>query len=188
VPVNYSGDPILQRIRSLAQADLEAAQADALKSQKDLLMQLGAPKLVRGVFGVKNPKTGNYVLDAIMKGGKLVHKDQGEKSFLQAVRQNPTSQLGTLQTGYKDTVRQTEADLNSRNLFYSGTRGRTLADLLRERNSGRAQLVFGAQQGLDSILRNLLASKQTYRQTIGGAEEAAYQRALAQQISGVNIG
>lgn len=190
--VNYSGDPILQRIRALAQADLNAAQGEALRSQKDLLMQLGAPKLVRAAFGVKDPKTGNYVLDAILRGhgdnAHIVRKDQGERAFLQSVRANPTSELATLQHGYEDTLRQTEGDLNSRNLFYSGYRGRTLENLLRERNAGRSSLLFGAQQGLDSILQRLLAAKKDYRATIGGAEEAAYQRALAAQISGVNIG
>lgn len=186
--LDYSGDPILQRIRALAQADLAASQAEALRSQKDLLMQFGSPRLVRAQFGVKRPHGQGYVLDAILKGGKLVHRDQGEHSFLQAVRKNPTSQLQTLQRGYEDTLRTTEADLNSRNLFYSGYRGRTLSDLLRERNSGRASLAFGAQQGLDTILQRLLAAKKDYRAQIGGAEEAAYQRALAQRISGINVG
>lgn len=183
--VNYSGDPILQRIRALAQADLAAAEGEALRSQKDLLMQLGNPALVRATFGVKRPKGKGYVLDAILKDGKLVRRDQGERAFLQSVKKNPVSDLAALQAGYENTVRETEGDLNSRNLFYSGYRGRTLSNLLRERNTGRSQLLFGAGQGLDAILQRLLQAKREYRTTIGGAEEAAYQRALAQQIAGI---
>lgn len=205
---SYASDPLLMQIRARAQADLHAAQAQALKEQKDLLLNLGDPGLVKSMFGVKHPKTGDLWLDAILKsrnvtdrekrqrmaehgwvfkgkkGTKLFGKKQGEKAFLASVLGNPSSQLGSLERDYQLARDQAEETYSAGNLFYGGARAKGLTGLLEGRNTQQAGFMRGAQQELSGIARQLLEARKQYRTQMSQAETEAYYQDIARQVGG----
>lgn len=155
--VNYSNDPILARVRALAEESVGQANADARANRVRLAIGLGDPDLV----------------DKLKLGGD-VRKQAQENSF------------GTFQELARQLSRR-NVDVNSQlsdkaNLFYSTTRGRQLGlsgeQFLRDRNTATQTV----QERLAQISQQVLAAKMAAQAQTIAAEQDAYSRALQQAL------
>lgn len=148
---DYSADPILQRIRALAQQHIAAAEAAATAARSQQLIRYGFAPELAGLY------------------------DSGTRG---AAAANPNSTLAVLQRSHEARSRNiTNAD-NARNLFYSSTYGQHLGQegqqYLGEQQSAADRL----QQALGGISEGLAGARSTEQDRIAQAEEDAYQRAL----------
>lgn len=162
--VDYSNDPILGRIRALAEESTRAAEADALSSRTRLAIGFGDPDFARSL-GLKD---------------KVAQQAAGNT-------------FGTVQELARGKTRRDVFDINRplsdhANLFYSSERGRQLAmsgeQLLRDR-----ALAQGAVQ--DQVARinaAELQAKLAAQAQIIQAEQDAYNRALQQALYSAGAG
>lgn len=164
----YSTDPILQRIRAQARADLIAERAPLIAERKQLLMELGDPALARAIFGVKGP------------GGKIKPKSltKGERAFIQSIADNPYSQLKRIEHDTGLARDQLNEGLSAQGGFFSGYRAEQLGELERGRQLGVTDATRAASRGMRGILTNLARLQRDYNRQIMAAEEAAHQRQL----------
>jgi len=153
--VDYSSDPILQRVRALADSQMQQAQAQALAAEKTNLIRYGDPDLAAKVLG----------------------KDAGDT--VDAARNNSFGTVPELNRWNARQLTNIDETRNQQNLFYSTTRQRDRAlqqeDLVRQKTNTAAQL----QDVLTGIANQLTQAKQQAAMMIMQAEEAAYSRALS---------
>jgi hypothetical protein len=98
--------------------------------------------------------------------------------FVQSVGENPFSALSRLKRSYGQNVEQTDDALNKANLYFSGFRGKTLADLAYENQMSQYDATTAVNRDLQAITDFLLAAEQDARARKSVAELEAYNRAL----------
>jgi hypothetical protein len=162
--LDYSNDPILWRIRPLAEESISQAQADATAARTRLVIGLGDPDLA-----------------AKLKLGK--------KTMSQA-KNNP---FGTFQELSRTLQRRNTFDITGAlsdraNLFYSTERGRRLALSGEQDLRDRAQATSAAQSSLAQIASQVTQSRMAAQAQIIQGEQEAYQRALQQALYSVGAG
>jgi hypothetical protein len=162
--IDYSNDPILARIRALAQESIRHAEADALAGRTRLAIGFGDPELAKQ-----------------LKLSNDVQKQAANNTF------------GTLQELNRGLTRRNVFDITGRlsnqaNLFYSSERGRQLAlsgeQFLRDRSVAQNAV----QDKLTSISQALAAAKMQAQMQIIQAEQEAYMRALQQAYYASGVG
>lgn len=155
--LDYSNDPILARIRALAEESIGQANADARANRTRLAIGLGDPDLV----------------DKLGLGNKV--KEQASNNTF-GTFQELDRQLGRRNVGIN-------SDMSDKaNLFYSTARGRNLGlsgeQFLRDRSTAT-----NAVQGqLATIAQQLLQAKMAAQAQIISGEQDAYSRALQQAL------
>lgn len=154
---SYVADPALQMVLANSQADLGTARAQADERRKMLLLDYGDPKLAETFYG----------------------KDAG---YIGSIGANPHSALKRLATGYGRTVRDADQAMNKQNLWYSGFRAKTLADLANDYQQQQYDLSQGTNRALMEINDFLLAAEREARDRKIAAEMEAFNRALSSQI------
>jgi hypothetical protein len=162
--IDYSNDPILARVKALAEESIGQANADARANRTRLAIGLGDPELV----------------DKLGLGGD-VRKQAAENTF------------GTFQELQRQLDRRNVFDItgnlsDKHNLFYSTERGRELGlsgeQFLRDRSTAT-----NAVQGqLATISQQLIAAKMAAQAQIIAAEQSAYERALQQALYSAGVG
>lgn len=155
---DYSGDPVLAGIRNSATSRVTGSRGKALGDKRNLLLRLGDKNLARSVLGEGDPLLAQF-------------GDAPTESSL----------LGQLANAYKNTVETRERSLNNQNLFYGGHRIKQLGDLATENTTDRDNLfnqTMHGDGGLDAVDEWLRGEEGTYRDTIRGGEDDAYDRAV----------
>jgi hypothetical protein len=162
--IDYSNDPILARVRALAEESISQAQAQATADRTRLAIGYGDPELAK----------------TLKLGGKT--QTQAE--------QNP---FGTLQELNRGLTRRNVFDINrplsdQANLFYSTERGRQLAlsgeQFLRDKSTAWNAV----QDRLSQISAQVQAAKMAAQAQIIQAEQQAYQTALQQALYSAGVG
>ena len=185
------GDPIYAQVRLQANRDLRSLLAQKFQQQQQLLMQLGNPSFARSSFQT-NPFAIRKFGDkrrADYLGGKLINQmTPYEKNQLKAIEENANEQTGTsafakIARAFTEDQRTVNEQMNAKNLFYSGHRGKALGDLTRERQFSEAEALFGANQQMNLILDEILRGRRERRSLLTSAAEQAYQRALAEELA-----
>jgi len=153
--IDYSNDPLLQQA-ILGQTETQTeADARRLRDQKELLLGFGSQELARKILG--------------------------NDPFVNTISDDPFKAMSTLALNRRqeiDNQRLASEALNQNNLFFSSTRGNTLADITRQRLLADAQGTQQVQGSLNSIEdqhAQVVAAIKAARQQ---AEQEAYQRAL----------
>jgi hypothetical protein len=162
--IDYSNDPILARVRALAEESISQAQAQATADRTRLAIGYGDPELAK----------------TLKLSGK-VQTQAGENAF------------GTLQELNRGLTRRNVFDINrplsdQRNLFYSTERGRQLAlsgeQFLRDKSTAWNAV----QDRLSQISAQVQAQKMAAQAQIIQAEQQAYQTALQQALYSAGVG
>jgi hypothetical protein len=156
--IDYSNDPILARVKALAEESIGQANADARANRTRLAIGLGDPELV----------------DKLGLGAD-VRKQAAENTF------GTFQELGR-QRDRRDVFDITGNLSDKHNLFYSTERGRELGlsgeQFLRDRSTAT-----NAVQGqLATISQQLIAARMAAQAQIIQAEQDAYSRALQQAL------
>lgn len=152
----WAADPVLQQIKNLQQANVAAAEAQAVAARNQALINFGYDPGMASIYG-----------------------DAGTAGSAKA---NPFSVLSQLQHAHELTQRNLNENLNKSNLFYSGYRGQQLGE--EGRNYLGQQYTAG--QNLQSLLGQINEKKLGAQQTAQGAitqgNQDAYNRWLDQQL------
>lgn len=161
--IDYSNDPILARMRALAEESIGQATADARANRTRLAIGLGDPELV----------------DQLKLGDK-VRKQAEENTF------------GTFQELSRQLSRR-NVDVNSQmsdkaNLFYSTARGRNLGLSGEQYLRDRSQATNAVQGQLATIAQQLIQAKMAAQAQIISAEQDAYNRALQRALYAAGVG
>lgn len=162
--LDYSNDPILARVRAMAEESMKAAEADARSNRTRLVIGLGDPELA-GTLGL---------------GGDVAKQAQ-ENTF------------GTLQELGRGKTRRDVFDINrplsdQANLFYSTERGKQLAlsgeQYLRDRSTAQGAVQDKLAQISQQVTQAKLAAQAQQIQ----AEQEAYMRAIQQAMYSAGAG
>jgi len=156
--IDYSNDPILARVKALAEESMGQANADARANRTRLAIGLGDPELV--------DKLGL---------GSDVRKQAAENTF------------GTFQELSRQLDRRNVFDItgnlsDKHNLFYSTERGRQLGLSGEQYLRDKSQATNAVQGQLATISQQLIAAKMAAQAQIIQAEQDAYSRALQQAL------
>jgi len=157
--LDYSNDPILARVRALAQSQIAQAKADALRQEQQLAIGYGDPAFARSL------KLGD--------------------SYAQTAEQNPFSTVKELDRTYKRRDQGINSDLSDHhNLFYSSTRANELS-LSGEQNLRDHATAERAVQDRVSQIQQQLVQVQLAAQAMEiQAEQEALQRAIQRALYG----
>src|SRR5262245_10116213 len=156
--IDYSNDPILARVRALAEEGMGQANADARANRTRLAIGLGDPDLVDQ-----------------LKLGADVRKQASENTF------------GTFQELSRQLDRRNVFDITGQmsdkhNLFYPSARQRALGLSGEQYLRDKSQATNAVQSQLAQISQNLAAAKMQWQSQIIAAEQDAYSRALQQAL------
>lgn len=156
--LDYSNDPILGRIRALAEESISQAQADATAARTRLVIGLGDPELAKKL-GLK----------------EQVQKQAGENTF------------GTFQELSRALQRRNTFDITGQmsdqgNLFYSTARTRALGLSGEQYLRDKSQATSAAQSTLADISSRQTQARMAAQAQIIAAEQDAYNRALQQAL------
>lgn len=167
--IDFSTDPILQRVTALARQNVQQAQAGADAAAKQALINYG--------FGdVADKYRFGSPADALLGLGDTTAV--GDAATAEAARNNPYSVAALLGKAHQQQDVGIDQNQNAQNLFYSSNRSNMLGD--EAQNYLGKQ--YGAQQDLASqlagIAQNLIAARQGAEQQVLGEQENAYMRAL----------
>jgi hypothetical protein len=162
--IDYSNDPILARVKALAEESIGQANADARANRVRLAIGLGDPELVDQ-----------------LKLGSDVRKQASENTF------------GTFQELSRQLDRRNIFDItgnlsDKHNLFYSTERGRQLGLSGEQYLRDKSQATSAVQGQLATISQNLIAQKMAAQAQIIAAEQDAYSRALQQALYAAGVG
>jgi hypothetical protein len=167
--IDFSSDPILQRVTALARMNAQQAQAGADASAKQALINSGFGDVARSYrFG--GPA------DELLGLGDT--SSTGDEQTALAAQNNPYSVAALL--GKAHTAQNVGIDQNQnlQNLFYSSNR----ANLLGDEAQNYLGKQYGAQQDLAGQLggigQQLIAARQGAEGQVLGEQENAYMRAL----------
>jgi hypothetical protein len=167
--IDFSTDPILQRVTALARMNAQQAQAGADASAKQALINSGFGDVARSYrFG--GPA------DELLGLGDT--SSTGDEATALAAQNNPYSVAALL--GKAHTAQNVGIDQNQnlQNLFYSSNR----ANLLGDEAQNYLGKQYGAQQDLAGQLggigQQLIAARQGAEGQVLGEQENAYMRAL----------
>lgn len=148
-----ASDPVLLKVRKLAQGQRDDAGTSALARKKQLAIQTGDSGLARE-FGL-------------------------DDTVAQLAAQNPLSNLAVIRDQGVKEERAFNEDANKANLFFSGYRGEQLGELAKALLTAEAQTQARAREGFSGIESELLGATAGADRLEMDAETAAYERALA---------
>ena len=159
--LDYSNDPILGRIRALAEESIGQAQADATAARTRLVIGLGDPDLA----------------EKLGLGGKVRGQAEGNT-------------FGTFQELGRQLERRNVFDINrplsdKANLFYSTERGRQLGLSGEQYMRDKSTATNAAQERLATIASQVTQARMAAQAQIMQAEQDAYSRALQQALYSV---
>jgi hypothetical protein len=158
--LDYSNDPILGRIRALAEESIGQAQADATAARTRLVIGLGDPELA----------------SKLGLGNKIRSQAEGNT-------------FGTFQELSRQLQRRNTFDITGRmsdegNLFYSTARTRALGLSGEQYLRDKSQATSAAQGTLADISSRMTQARMAAQAQIISAEQDAYNRALQQALYG----
>lgn len=158
--LDYSNDPILGRIRALAEESIGQAQADATAARTRLVIGLGDPGLA----------------DKLGLKGDVAKRAEGNT-------------FGTFQELSRQLDRRNTFDITGKmsdqgNLFYSTARTRALGLSGEQYLRDKSQATSAAQGTLADISSRLTQARMASQAQIIQAEQDAYNRALQQALYG----
>lgn len=168
--VDYSSDPVLQRIHALNETGRQDAASSALAGRKQALIGHGY-----------DPSIDQSGAD------RALFPDE---QTLQAAQSNPFSTLSQLKHNEDVAVSGLEDKLNKANLYYSSERGNQLGEAGRDYQLALSQASSNRDSQLGSLASALLGARQQADQSDIGAESDAYSRAttLSQLLGGAYAG
>lgn len=184
--IDYSGDPILQKIRALSQQSLAEARGGAGQIAKEAAIGYGGVDLPQGIeetLSFRNPVTGadepyaNPIVSALR-----------DLSTRQAAEQNPFSTQAQLRYGHERRGRTIEQALAPQNLLYSSTRATQLGEEGRQYQLEQAQAAASFRDVIAQAIAGLLGAQRGESQRLLDAEAAAYERAARNQPPGAPPG
>jgi hypothetical protein len=147
---DFSGDPILARIRALNAQNISQAEASALAQRK------------RAEIG--------YGYDPALQ--------YEDASTQEAARQNPFSALAQLLFGHTQRAGNLDESLNKSNLFYSGERAKQTGLEGRQYTLEQTNAQGNYQNTMDAIAQAVLQAKMQAQQQEVQAESDAYGRSI----------
>jgi hypothetical protein len=147
---DFSGDPILARIRALNAQNISQAEASALAQRK------------RAEIG--------YGYDPALQ--------YEDSSTQEAAKQNPFSALAQLLFGHTQRAGNLDESLNKANLFYSGERGKQVGLEGRQYTLEQTNAQGNYQNTMDAIAQAVLQAKMQAQQQEVQAESDAYGRSI----------
>jgi hypothetical protein len=176
--VSYGDDPILAQVRTIGQAQVPDAIAQADAARKQLLIAYGDPSVAnQTIFGGKG-----FSLPGIAGGPDFTIADTshtGDQSTAEAAKQNPFSTLMQLQRAHTQQGQNIDNSLNDQGLFFSGTRVKALQDEATNYQQQLANAYSTLLSDMGGIDSQLQGAYQTAGQQQMQAEQDAYLRALA---------
>lgn len=132
--MTFRGDPAMIQMQGSVNSALAFAESEALRRQRDMVMEYGDPKTAEALFGSKDPT-------------------------VKAAAENPFSIFKMLAKQYELEDRTLDESLNKANLWYSGEHERAAKlhaeDQLRKQYEANRQL----QTGLMDIKSALAATR-----------------------------
>jgi hypothetical protein len=152
----FAGDPALIQAQGSVARALAFAEAEALRRQRELLIDYGDPALAAATLK-EDPKTGVNVM---------------------AAEKNPFSILEQLGLGHKLRERDLNESTNQANLFYGSERAR----LLGLEGTRTSQEKYNAARDVSSQLADINATLMTARLEAQSAKEQAAQAAYDKRI------
>lgn len=153
-PYDTSGDPILAKIHAITATARANAQGNAIMQRNQLAVALG------DATGITD-----------------------DPNYADAAAHNPNSILAQLLKGYGDTVHSHDEALNKDNLFYSGTRAKTLTDDANDYQGQQYTARSGALASLSGIGSDLATALSGADSQDEQGLEAAYGRAQASALA-----
>lgn len=150
--IDYSGDPILARVKAFNQASIQSAQAAALAGKKTDLIGYGYDPAAAALYPDQNT--------------------------VDAATQNPFSTLKNLDLTHTQRGRGIDEGTNNANLFYSGEHVRELGQEGRQYLGERASASDALQRALGGLDQGVLDAKSAADLREIDAEQSAYERAL----------
>jgi hypothetical protein len=147
---DFSGDPILARIRALNAQNISQAEASALAQRK------------RAEIGYGYDPT-------------LTYEDAATQ---EAARQNPFSALAQLLFGHTQRAGNLDESLNKSNLFYSGERAKQVGLEGRQYTLEQTNQQSQFQNTMDAIAQAVLQARMQAQQQETQAESDAYGRSI----------
>lgn len=160
IDYGYQNDPQLVQARAAAEAGLGSAKAQALEARRKLMIQFGSPEIAKRILGADDPTV------AAISGDPA----------------NSASVLGRMTQAYNQNVQQTDADLNSGGLFFSGHRGKLLTGLANQRQQQEVDAQRSLEDQLSGISSGLSGAEGAYRDALLAGDQGAYERAQAQAL------
>lgn len=199
--LTFSGDPAMIQMQGSVQSALAFAEAEALRRQRELLIQFGDPELAARYLGVQGLEAqqapaqdedvysyaaGDKLYRQLASPWSKYMKGQKPKPGVDptvlAAQANPFSVLKELAHGFEQNKRATREGLNKANLWYSGEHERQLGELGRDFLSQRQHAAESIQAALGDIQANLqiarLDAQQQRANQILQSEQGALNRAL----------
>jgi len=155
-PAPWESDPVLQQIKSMQQANMAAAEAQAMAARQQALINFGYSSQLGSLYG-----------------------DAGTQGAAQA---NPFSVLKQLDERHKLRQKGLNEALNRSNLFYSSTRGEQLGQEGQQFLGEQYQAGQKLQSLLGQINQGKLGAQQSGQAAITQGTEDAYTRWLNQQL------
>lgn len=145
-----STDPILQQIRALSGKGRAAAESGAASARKQLAISYGDDQLAR---------------------------QYGDESTATAAKNNPFSVAAELARSFQRNNEGIVENMNKRNLFYSGARGKAHSRETEDYQRGTFRAESEKQQRLSAIQAELMQLLQGYDQQDIEGLQGAYGRA-----------
>lgn len=161
--LDYSGDPILQKIKALGQKNVGDAVQAANAGIKDSLIGFGDPNLARAAHFF-TPDAGTTTT--------------GDESTAQAAAQNPLSTLAQLAAKHLQSNAAIDNATNKANLYYGSEHANELAQEGQNYLGSQAQAQSAEQQMLGQIAAALKGVRDSADQQQLSGEQDAYTRAL----------
>jgi hypothetical protein len=150
--IDFSGDPILAKIRAMNAQNIANAENAALAGRKQQLIGYGFDPALQGLYP--------------------------DEATAEAARQNPFSTLAQLLFNHQQQGQQLTEALNKANLFYSGERIKQTGLEGRNYTLQQSQAGNALQNALNTIANSVLAAKMQAQQAELQGESDAYTRAL----------
>lgn len=157
---DFQSNPALVEARARATSGRDRALAQIQEGRRQALINFGSQDVARGVLGANDPTVAAISSDP-------------DKS---------NSVLAQIARGNRDTVNATDEALNQDNLFYSGHRAKTLANLATEKLRSESAAEAALRQQLSGFTGDQGSAEEQYRQAIADAQQGAYGSALDQAL------